>query len=170
MNPLLEQFLSEARENLAFIEQNIEGIGGDDLLDKEHCGEGPDDPAVAHFREREKLFRDLLHESGKTADFRVLQNQHRGGNGDQRKQQRLDKVAGDHRPRAPGHRHEHHHDARSDDDHAQVHAEDGGDEDRERKQPERRGKKFADKTDIKIELLGVSVKTLFNCVQIGDHP
>ncbi|MDA7817388.1 chemotaxis protein CheA [Sulfurimonas sp.] len=30
MNPLLEQFLSEARENLAFIDQNIEGIGGDD--------------------------------------------------------------------------------------------------------------------------------------------
>lgn len=30
MNPLLEQFLSEARENLSFIEQNIEGIGGDD--------------------------------------------------------------------------------------------------------------------------------------------
>ena len=30
MNPLLEQFLSEARENLAFIDQNIEEIGGDD--------------------------------------------------------------------------------------------------------------------------------------------
>lgn len=30
MNPLLEQFLQEARENLAFIDQNIEGIGGDD--------------------------------------------------------------------------------------------------------------------------------------------
>lgn len=30
MDPLLEQFLSEARENLAFIEQNIEDIGGDD--------------------------------------------------------------------------------------------------------------------------------------------
>jgi len=30
MNPLLEQFLVEARENLAFIEQNIEHIGGDD--------------------------------------------------------------------------------------------------------------------------------------------
>lgn len=30
MNPLLEQFLLEARENLAFIDQNIENIGGDD--------------------------------------------------------------------------------------------------------------------------------------------
>jgi len=30
MDPLLEQFLSEARENLAFIDQNIEAIGGDD--------------------------------------------------------------------------------------------------------------------------------------------
>lgn len=30
MNPLLEQFLLEARENLAFIDQNIELIGGDD--------------------------------------------------------------------------------------------------------------------------------------------
>jgi len=30
MNPLLEQFLLEARENLAFIDQNIEKIGGDD--------------------------------------------------------------------------------------------------------------------------------------------
>ena len=30
MDPLLEQFLSEARENLAFIDQNIENIGGDD--------------------------------------------------------------------------------------------------------------------------------------------
>lgn len=30
MDPLLEQFLGEARENLAFIEQNIEQIGGDD--------------------------------------------------------------------------------------------------------------------------------------------
>ena len=30
MDPLLEQFLQEARENLAFIEQNIEDIGGDD--------------------------------------------------------------------------------------------------------------------------------------------
>jgi two-component system chemotaxis sensor kinase CheA len=30
MNPLLEQFLLEARENLAFIDQNIESIGGDD--------------------------------------------------------------------------------------------------------------------------------------------
>ena len=30
MDPLLEQFLSEARENLAFIEQHIEDIGGDD--------------------------------------------------------------------------------------------------------------------------------------------
>lgn len=30
MNPLLEQFLLEARENLAFIDQNIEQIGGDD--------------------------------------------------------------------------------------------------------------------------------------------
>ncbi len=30
MDPLLEQFLSEARENLAFIDQNIEGINGDD--------------------------------------------------------------------------------------------------------------------------------------------
>ncbi|NOQ31090.1 MAG: chemotaxis protein CheA [Helicobacteraceae bacterium] len=30
MNPLLEQFLQEARENLAFIDQNIEAIGGDD--------------------------------------------------------------------------------------------------------------------------------------------
>ena len=30
MDPLLEQFLSEARENLAFIDQNIEEIGGDD--------------------------------------------------------------------------------------------------------------------------------------------
>ena len=30
MNPLLEQFLSEARENLAFIDQNIGDIGGDD--------------------------------------------------------------------------------------------------------------------------------------------
>lgn len=30
MNPLLEQFLLEARENLAFIEQNIENIGGND--------------------------------------------------------------------------------------------------------------------------------------------
>lgn len=30
MNPLLEQFLLEARENLAFIDQNIEHIGGDD--------------------------------------------------------------------------------------------------------------------------------------------
>ncbi|MBV5320427.1 MAG: chemotaxis protein CheA [Sulfuricurvum sp.] len=30
MNPLLEQFLQEARENLAFIDQNIEQIGGDD--------------------------------------------------------------------------------------------------------------------------------------------
>lgn len=30
MDPLLEQFLSEARENLAFIDQNISEIGGDD--------------------------------------------------------------------------------------------------------------------------------------------
>nr|WP_321268353.1 chemotaxis protein CheA [uncultured Sulfurimonas sp.] len=30
MDPLLEQFLSEARENLAFIDQNIEDIGGGD--------------------------------------------------------------------------------------------------------------------------------------------
>ncbi|MCK9371843.1 MAG: chemotaxis protein CheA [Sulfuricurvum sp.] len=30
MNPLLEQFLVEARENLAFIDQHIEQIGGDD--------------------------------------------------------------------------------------------------------------------------------------------
>jgi two-component system, chemotaxis family, sensor kinase CheA len=30
MDPLLEQFLSEARENLAFIDQNIEDIGGTD--------------------------------------------------------------------------------------------------------------------------------------------
>ena len=30
MDPLLEQFLAEARENLAFIDQNIEEIGGDD--------------------------------------------------------------------------------------------------------------------------------------------
>ena len=30
MDPLLEQFLSEARENLAFIDQNIEAIGGED--------------------------------------------------------------------------------------------------------------------------------------------
>lgn len=30
MNPLLEQFLLEARENLSFIDQNIEQIGGDD--------------------------------------------------------------------------------------------------------------------------------------------
>ncbi|MDA3908633.1 MAG: chemotaxis protein CheA [Sulfurimonas sp.] len=30
MDPLLEQFLSEARENLAFIDQNIEDIGGAD--------------------------------------------------------------------------------------------------------------------------------------------
>jgi len=30
VDPLLEQFLSEARENLAFIEQHIEDIGGDD--------------------------------------------------------------------------------------------------------------------------------------------
>ena len=30
MDPLLEQFLSEARENLAFIDQNIEEVGGDD--------------------------------------------------------------------------------------------------------------------------------------------
>ena len=30
MDQLLEQFLSEARENLAFIDQNIEAIGGDD--------------------------------------------------------------------------------------------------------------------------------------------
>lgn len=30
MDPLLEQFLSEARENLAFIDQNIEDIGGED--------------------------------------------------------------------------------------------------------------------------------------------
>lgn len=30
MNPLLEQFVLEARENLAFIDQNIEQIGGDD--------------------------------------------------------------------------------------------------------------------------------------------
>ncbi len=30
MDPLLEQFLGEARENLSFIDQNIEGIGGDD--------------------------------------------------------------------------------------------------------------------------------------------
>ena len=30
MDPLLEQFLSEARENLAFIDQNVEEIGGDD--------------------------------------------------------------------------------------------------------------------------------------------
>jgi two-component system, chemotaxis family, sensor kinase CheA len=30
MNPLLEQFLQEARENLAFIDQNIGEIGGDD--------------------------------------------------------------------------------------------------------------------------------------------
>jgi len=30
MDPLLEQFLSEARENLAFIDQNIGAIGGDD--------------------------------------------------------------------------------------------------------------------------------------------
>ena len=30
MDPLLEQFLQEARENLAFIDQNIEEIGGDD--------------------------------------------------------------------------------------------------------------------------------------------
>ena len=34
MNPLLEQFLEEARENLAFIEQNIDQIddGDDELL------------------------------------------------------------------------------------------------------------------------------------------
>ena len=30
MDPLLEQFLGEARENLSFIDQNIEGIGGED--------------------------------------------------------------------------------------------------------------------------------------------
>jgi len=30
MNPLLEQFLEEARENLSFIEQNIENLGNDD--------------------------------------------------------------------------------------------------------------------------------------------
>jgi two-component system chemotaxis sensor kinase CheA len=30
MDPLLEQFLIEARENLSFIDQNIEAIGGDD--------------------------------------------------------------------------------------------------------------------------------------------
>jgi len=30
MDPLLEQFLGEARENLSFIDQNIEEIGGDD--------------------------------------------------------------------------------------------------------------------------------------------
>ena len=30
MDPLLEQFLQEARENLAFIDQNIEEVGGDD--------------------------------------------------------------------------------------------------------------------------------------------
>jgi len=30
MDPLLEQFLSEARENLAFIDQNIGDIGGKD--------------------------------------------------------------------------------------------------------------------------------------------
>jgi len=30
MDPLLEQFLQEARENLSFIDQNIEDIGGDD--------------------------------------------------------------------------------------------------------------------------------------------
>lgn len=30
MNPLLEQFLLEARENLAFIDQNLESIGSDD--------------------------------------------------------------------------------------------------------------------------------------------
>ncbi|MDX1294879.1 MAG: Hpt domain-containing protein, partial [Sulfurimonadaceae bacterium] len=30
MNPLLEQFLQEARENLAFIDQNIEEIGSND--------------------------------------------------------------------------------------------------------------------------------------------
>ena len=30
MDPLLEQFLQEARENLAFIDQHIEEIGGDD--------------------------------------------------------------------------------------------------------------------------------------------
>jgi two-component system chemotaxis sensor kinase CheA len=30
MNPLLEQFLQEARENLSFIDQNIESIGDDD--------------------------------------------------------------------------------------------------------------------------------------------
>lgn len=30
MDPLLDQFLQEARENLAFIDQNIEEIGGDD--------------------------------------------------------------------------------------------------------------------------------------------
>ncbi len=30
MNPLLEQFLQEARENLAFIDQNLSDIGGDD--------------------------------------------------------------------------------------------------------------------------------------------
>ena len=30
MDPLLEQFLGEARENLSFIDQNIESIGGDD--------------------------------------------------------------------------------------------------------------------------------------------
>jgi len=30
MDPLLEQFLGEARENLAFIDQNIDAIGGDD--------------------------------------------------------------------------------------------------------------------------------------------
>lgn len=30
MDPLLEQFLQEARENLAFIDQNIQEIGGDD--------------------------------------------------------------------------------------------------------------------------------------------
>jgi two-component system chemotaxis sensor kinase CheA len=30
MNPLLEQFLQEARENLSFIDQNIENIGSDD--------------------------------------------------------------------------------------------------------------------------------------------
>lgn len=30
MDALLEQFLLEARENLAFIDQNIDKIGGDD--------------------------------------------------------------------------------------------------------------------------------------------
>ena len=39
MDPLLEQFLGEARENLAFIDQNIEDIGGDDpeLLNSVFC-------------------------------------------------------------------------------------------------------------------------------------